>query len=68
MNARRCCWRGSASCCAASGSSGRRSTGLCGLSAGRERGHEQTFQRLAPQLTEAIRAKLDGLLVTDGGQ
>jgi Domain of unknown function (DUF4158)/Tn3 transposase DDE domain len=34
----------------------------------RERAHEQTFQRLAPQFTEAIRAKLDGLLVTDGGQ
>jgi Domain of unknown function (DUF4158) len=28
----------------------------------RERAHEQTFQRLAPQLTDAVRAQLDGLL------
>lgn len=34
----------------------------------RERAHEQTFQRLAPQLTDPIRAKLDELLVTNGGQ
>ena len=34
----------------------------------RERAHEQTFQRLVPQLADPIRAKLDELLVTDGGQ
>ena len=34
----------------------------------RERAHEQTFQRLAPQLTDPVRVQLDGLLVTDGGQ
>ena len=27
----------------------------------RERAHEQTFERLAPQLTDPVRAKLDGL-------
>jgi len=26
----------------------------------RERAHEQTFERLAPQLTDPIQAKLDG--------
>jgi Domain of unknown function (DUF4158) len=34
----------------------------------RERAHEQTFERLASQLTAPVRAKLDGLLVADGGQ
>ena len=34
----------------------------------RERAHEQTFERLAPQLTNAIRTRLDRLLVTDGGR
>jgi hypothetical protein len=34
----------------------------------RERAHEQTFQRLAPQLTDAVRSLLDGLLVTEQGQ
>jgi hypothetical protein len=34
----------------------------------RERAHERTFEGVAPQLTDSIRGKLDGLLVTDGGQ
>lgn len=34
----------------------------------RERAHEQTFERLAPQLTDPVRTKLDGLLVADGSQ
>ena len=34
----------------------------------RERAHEQTFDRLAPQLTDPVRASLDGLLVADGSQ
>jgi hypothetical protein len=34
----------------------------------RERAHEQTFQRLAAQLTDPIRATLNGLLTTEGGQ
>ena len=34
----------------------------------RERAHEQTFELLAPQLTDPVRAKLDGLLVADGGK
>lgn len=34
----------------------------------RERAHERTFERVAAQLTDSIRGKLDGLLVTDGGQ
>jgi TnpA family transposase len=34
----------------------------------RERAHKRTFERLAPQLTDASRAMLDGLLVTDQGQ
>ncbi len=34
----------------------------------RERAHEQTFKRLEPQLSDPIRTKLDGLLVSDGGQ
>ena len=34
----------------------------------RERAHELTFSRLEPQLTEPLRAVLDGLLVTEGGQ
>jgi hypothetical protein len=38
------------------------------VASARERAHEQTFERLAAQLTDAIRARLDGLLVTDGGQ
>jgi hypothetical protein len=34
----------------------------------RERAHEQTFERLAPLLTGPVRVRLDGLLVSDGGQ
>jgi TnpA family transposase len=34
----------------------------------RERAHEQTFQRLAAQLTDPVRATLNGLLTTEGGQ
>jgi hypothetical protein len=34
----------------------------------RERAREQTFERLTPQLTDPIRARLDGLLVTNGGR
>jgi len=34
----------------------------------RERAHEQTFDRLASQLANPIREKLDGLLVTAGGK
>ncbi|MDQ6803649.1 MAG: DUF4158 domain-containing protein [Actinomycetota bacterium] len=34
----------------------------------RERAHEQTFDRLASQLTDPIREKLDGLLVTASGK
>jgi TnpA family transposase len=34
----------------------------------RERAHEQTFERLAPQLTDVVRSLLDGLLVTEQGQ
>ena len=34
----------------------------------RERAHERTFERLTPQLTDQVRAKLDRLLVTDGGR
>ena len=34
----------------------------------RERAHERTFERLAPQLTGVVRAKLDALLVTEGGR
>ncbi len=34
----------------------------------RERAHEQTFERLAPQLTDPIREKLDGLLVAGDGK
>lgn len=33
----------------------------------RERAHDQTFERLRPQLTNPVRAQLDGLLVADGG-
>ena len=34
----------------------------------RERAHERTFKLLAPQLTDQVCVKLDGLLVTDGGR
>lgn len=34
----------------------------------RERAHERAFERLAPQLTDQVRAQLDGLLVTEGGR
>ena len=34
----------------------------------RERAHERTFERLGPQLTDQVRAKLDRLLVTDSGR
>ncbi len=34
----------------------------------RERAHELTFERLAPQLTGEVRTKLDALLVTDAGR
>ena len=34
----------------------------------RERAHERTFERLAPQLTDPVCAKLDGLLLTEGGR
>jgi Domain of unknown function (DUF4158) len=34
----------------------------------RERAHELTFSRLEPQLTDRLRAVLDGLLATEGGQ
>jgi hypothetical protein len=34
----------------------------------RERAHELTYARVAPQVTDEIRAVLDGLLVTEGGQ
>lgn len=34
----------------------------------RERAHEHTFERLAPQLTSALHQKLDQLLATDGGK
>jgi hypothetical protein len=34
----------------------------------RERAHEQTFAQLTPQLTDPVRGKLDGLLVTDAGR
>ena len=33
----------------------------------RERAHERTFAQLAPQLTDQVRGKLDGLLVTEAG-
>ncbi len=33
----------------------------------RERAHALTFESLAPQLSEPVRATLDGLLVADGG-
>ena len=66
---RRCCWRG----CArfppadrAARPSVDRLVRLVGWA--RERAHERTFERLAPQLTDQVRAKLDGLLVTEGGR
>jgi hypothetical protein len=34
----------------------------------RERAHKRTFERLAPQLTDPVREKLDGLLVTQAGR
>ena len=34
----------------------------------RERAHERTFAQLAPQLTDPVRGKLDGLLVTEAGR
>lgn len=34
----------------------------------RERAHERTFERLAPQLDEQVRTKLDGLLLTEDGR
>jgi hypothetical protein len=34
----------------------------------RERAHERTLERLAPQLTDQVRAQLDGLLVTERGR
>jgi hypothetical protein len=33
-----------------------------------ERAHEQTFELLTPQLTDQVRPRLDGLLVTEGGR
>ncbi len=34
----------------------------------RERAHERTFERLAPQLDEQVRTQLDGLLLTEDGR
>ncbi|MGI8559632.1 MAG: hypothetical protein ACR2ND_15245 [Solirubrobacteraceae bacterium] len=33
-----------------------------------ERAHERTSERLAPQLTDQVRAQCDGLLLTEGGR
>ena len=66
---RRCCWRGCARCSgriAVERPSVDRLVRLVGWA--RERAHERTFERLAPQLTDPSARQLDGLLVTEGGR